>query len=461
MSQFVILLTALYHYIIPTAKNNYRAKLLSTPFLVVMAIAVFAFNTVVGIVPASKVYASISSPSLLTLHNAERNKEGLSELKINAALTNSAQSKAEAMLDSDCWSHYCPHGESPWNFFTAAGYEYLHAGENLAEGFYDNEDVMVAWMNSPTHQRNILKPEYTEIGFGVVSGRFQGKDNNIVIVVHFGTPQTSFTTSAFDPELSLTTPEITSPQSGDVFNTRDVTITGNAPGATAVELTDNGESWVTADPSEGIFTYQATGLTEQTHEVTAMSTNGNMSSEPSVPVSFTVDLTPDSIAVNQFLVVRITEADNLEVHVNASGLSELSIQAGDTRISFVKSNGSLWTQEVPRSVLIENAELTVYTTDLGGNAWVGSLDSSTVLGQTANLPVDTGRVISANTKSQVNIAFLIMMTVLFLLDFLILSYSGITRKTFKSHFHFAVFIVIGIVIISGIVNGHVNNGVLT
>jgi len=456
-------MTALYHYIIPTAKNNYRAKLLSTPFLVLITIAVFMFNTVAGVVPATKVYASISSPDLLTLHNAERKKAGLGELKINAALTNSAQHKAEAMLAADCWSHYCPNGESPWKFFTDAGYEYIYAGENLAEGFYNNEDVIVAWMNSPTHRQNMLKPEYTEIGFGIVTGHFQGKDNNIIIVVHFGTPQQRSTTAGVDSEHALTTPKITSPTNGSVFNTRNVTITGDAPGATLVELLDNNNSWITADASQGIFTYNASGLTEETHTLTAISKNGALTSAASTTTTFSVDLTPDSVSTDQIFVVRITEADKLELHITAAPLSNLFLTIDNKQFNFTQSNEALWVTEIPRDAFVHNAQFMINTTDMASNQWSGTLESSFILGQTQNLPEkpQDGRVISATVKSQVNIAFLVLISGLFLLDFLILSYSGVTRKGFKSHLHFAVFIVISIILVTGILNGHVSNGILS
>ena len=93
------------------------------------------------------------------------------------------------MLAADCWSHYCPDNRSPWEYFDDVNYNYLFAGENLAEGFFLDEDAMVAWMNSPSHRENILKPEYKEVGFGVVHGNFQGQEDNTVIVAHFGARQ--------------------------------------------------------------------------------------------------------------------------------------------------------------------------------------------------------------------------------------------------------------------------------
>jgi uncharacterized protein YkwD len=50
------------------------------------------------------------------------------------------------------------------------GIEYTTAGENIAKGQQSPEDVMNAWMNSDGHRKNILNPDFTEIGVGYVKG---------------------------------------------------------------------------------------------------------------------------------------------------------------------------------------------------------------------------------------------------------------------------------------------------
>jgi uncharacterized protein YkwD len=39
-------------------------------------------------------------------------------------------------------------------------------GENLLWGYRNNEDRVNAWVNSPTHYANMIKPEYKYIGIG-------------------------------------------------------------------------------------------------------------------------------------------------------------------------------------------------------------------------------------------------------------------------------------------------------
>ncbi|CAG8493715.1 4371_t:CDS:2 [Ambispora leptoticha] len=48
------------------------------------------------------------------------------------------------------------------------GFDWWSAGENIARGFEENDDVgvMRAWMNSPGHRANILNSRYTHFGAG-------------------------------------------------------------------------------------------------------------------------------------------------------------------------------------------------------------------------------------------------------------------------------------------------------
>lgn len=42
-------------------------------------------------------------------------------------------------------------------------------GENIAYGYTSAKEVMRAWMNSPGHRENILRPQYRRIGLGLQS----------------------------------------------------------------------------------------------------------------------------------------------------------------------------------------------------------------------------------------------------------------------------------------------------
>jgi len=49
---------------------------------------------------------------------------------------------------------------------TRAGYNWQFVGENIANGQRSVSQVMLEWMNSPEHKKNILDPDFTEVGFG-------------------------------------------------------------------------------------------------------------------------------------------------------------------------------------------------------------------------------------------------------------------------------------------------------
>jgi cell division septation protein DedD len=108
---------------------------------------------------------------------------------LNSQLDNAAQAKANDMAARNYWSHDTPDGQSPWTFFTAAGYEYQTAGENLAYGFDTSLNTVNAWMNSPGHRANILNTTYTEVGFGIANAAdYQGTGPETIVVAEYASP---------------------------------------------------------------------------------------------------------------------------------------------------------------------------------------------------------------------------------------------------------------------------------
>lgn len=186
----------IHHLFVPHEENNFRAKSLHTDFLTVYLVIAFlmmiAFkqgNNVLGFA------TDISVDKLYQLTNEQRQNNSLSPLSLNSALTLAAQRKAENMFAENYWSHYSPDGKTPWDFILGAGYQYEYAGENLAKNFLFSNGVVDAWMNSTTHRENILKNEYTEVGYAIVNGILNGEQTTIV-VQEFGKPMAS----SFTPE---------------------------------------------------------------------------------------------------------------------------------------------------------------------------------------------------------------------------------------------------------------------
>ncbi|MEY2664998.1 MAG: hypothetical protein RLZZ480_103 [Candidatus Parcubacteria bacterium] len=137
---------------------------------------------------SSKWLVSTVLPSVVVeLTNEERADLGESALRRSSVLDAAAQMKAQHMAKNEYFAHYAPDGTSPWYWFDAAGYKYAHAGENLAIHFTDSDEVVEAWMDSPTHRANIVSGKYTEIGVGTAKGTYDGYDT-VYVVQLFGAP---------------------------------------------------------------------------------------------------------------------------------------------------------------------------------------------------------------------------------------------------------------------------------
>lgn len=152
----------------------------------------------------------IKTGVIIALTNTERKDEKLPELVENETLNQAALLKAQDMAERGYFAHNTPEGLSPWYWFTKAGYSYKKAGENLAVNFDDSEDVVNAWMNSPTHKANIVKDGYTEIGIGVAEGSYKGRKATFVVQL-FATPRDTVTNNAFAFSIEKT-PQITDEQ---------------------------------------------------------------------------------------------------------------------------------------------------------------------------------------------------------------------------------------------------------
>ena len=107
---------------------------------------------------------------VVALVNAERAKEGLSPLTIDARVQQAAQVRAQESAQS--FSHTRPNGSSFSTALTEAGVSYRGAGENIAYGQSTPQAVVTAWMNSSGHRANIMSKNFTTIGVGysVVGG---------------------------------------------------------------------------------------------------------------------------------------------------------------------------------------------------------------------------------------------------------------------------------------------------
>ena len=107
---------------------------------------------------------------MLDYINQERAKAGVAPLKMDTELARVAQIKSQEMVDKNYFSHTSPTYGSPFDMMRSFGIKYRTAGENIAR----NSTVLkahTALMNSEGHRQNILNPNYSHIGIGIVPNR--------------------------------------------------------------------------------------------------------------------------------------------------------------------------------------------------------------------------------------------------------------------------------------------------
>lgn len=176
----------LHHWLVPHEANNHRAKALHHEALLAYVLVLGIFNLSVQLLykqaPDVLGYATdIRVEQLLADTNARRAEAGLSQLSLNGTLSQAAAGKAADMFANNYWAHNSPQGKTPWDFIVGAGYHYTLAGENLAKNFDTSGGVVDAWMASPSHRANVLKPGYQEVGFAVVNGTLNGEQTTLVV----------------------------------------------------------------------------------------------------------------------------------------------------------------------------------------------------------------------------------------------------------------------------------------
>lgn len=111
---------------------------------------------------------------MLDMVNSARAKAGLNPLRVDMDLSRLARMKGRDMIDKNYFDHNSPTYGAPFDMMKAAGLAYRYAGENLA-GAPAVDTAHTSLLNSPGHRANILNPNYTRAGIGVVSGGRYGK----------------------------------------------------------------------------------------------------------------------------------------------------------------------------------------------------------------------------------------------------------------------------------------------
>ncbi len=93
--------------------------------------------------------------------NMLRAAAGLGTLEWNSDLESAARVRAAEA--TGYFSHTRPDGTAWWTVDSRVMY-----GENLAKGFYTADSVVNAWVASPTHYENLMKPGFKTMAIVIV-----------------------------------------------------------------------------------------------------------------------------------------------------------------------------------------------------------------------------------------------------------------------------------------------------
>jgi len=121
---------------------------------------------------------------LLALINQHRASHALGELISNNQLDNAASGHARYLVKIGRLDHKGPGSETLADRLVRAGYDYRHAGENLASGTASSSTVLHLWLDSEGHRRTLMEPAYNQAGLSRM-----GKGNSTYWVLVLGVQQ--------------------------------------------------------------------------------------------------------------------------------------------------------------------------------------------------------------------------------------------------------------------------------
>ena len=151
----------------------------------------FPLRRLIAVAPASLALAvpttagagAATETTLLREMNRVRAQHGLRPLRIQPNLERAARSYSLHLLRANVFTH----GD-----FAARIRRYsvpgTFAGENLAwgAGFRATaRGVVAAWLASPGHRRNVLRPGFRYVGVGTATGQFSGVSGATVVTADF------------------------------------------------------------------------------------------------------------------------------------------------------------------------------------------------------------------------------------------------------------------------------------
>jgi uncharacterized protein YkwD len=135
-------------------------------------LASFAKDGAAGTPKTGAAAATVNKTVLLQLVNEAR-KKGCNcgdayygpapALSWNEQLETAAANHSNDMFQNHYFSHTAPDGTNGGDRILQAGYSWKFYGENIAEGFRSEQEVVDGWLASPGHCKNIMNKNYREM----------------------------------------------------------------------------------------------------------------------------------------------------------------------------------------------------------------------------------------------------------------------------------------------------------
>ena len=136
------------------------------------------------VLPATALAGSTSSESsLLREMNRVRAEYGLGRLSADTHLQRAARAHSKEMIASNVFAHGA-FGSRMLQFNVTGKL----AGENLAWGTGARgtaQGIVAAWLASPEHRANLLRPSFTRVGISDLVGAFRGYRGAHVVTADF------------------------------------------------------------------------------------------------------------------------------------------------------------------------------------------------------------------------------------------------------------------------------------
>jgi uncharacterized protein YkwD len=132
---------------------------------------------------ASAAVLTSTEAKLLRAVNRTRAAHGLRAVRYDATLERAARAHSAEMLAQA----YFGHGDFGGRM-RAFGARGPFLGENLAWGsgvYAGAGNIIRAWLASPEHRANLLRPGFRRIGIGALVGPFQGEGSAVVVTADF------------------------------------------------------------------------------------------------------------------------------------------------------------------------------------------------------------------------------------------------------------------------------------